>query len=89
MCTKSPTSLKIVWRQLREGAKLDFDDCMRMEYRIVSRVIEGHDFFEGVRATIIDKDGAPKWQPADLSAISDADIGAYFAPLGEKELKLA
>ncbi len=48
--TKSPTSLKIAYRQIREGAKLEFDDCMRMEFRIVSRIIEGHDFFEGVRA---------------------------------------
>lgn len=86
--SKSPTSLKIAYRQIREGARLDFDDCMRMEYRIVSRIITGHDFFEGVRATIIDKDGAPKWQPADLSGVSDAQIDAYFAPLGEKELRL-
>ena len=88
MRTKSPTSLKIAYRQIREGAKLDFDACMHMEFRIVSRVIRGHDFFEGVRATIIDKDGAPKWQPADLAQVSDADVDAYFAPLGEDELRL-
>jgi enoyl-CoA hydratase len=86
--TKSPTSLKITVRQLREGAKLEFDECMRMEYRMVNRVVAGREFYEGVRATIIDKDGAPKWQPADLAQVSDADISAYFAPLGDKELKL-
>jgi len=86
--TKSPTSLKIAFRQLREGAKLEFDDCMRMEFRMVNRIVAGHDFYEGVRAAIIDKDGAPKWQPADLAQVSDADVAAYFAPLGEKELKL-
>ena len=85
---KSPTSSKITVRQLREGAKLNFDDCMRMEYRMVNRVVAGHEFYEGVRATIIDKDGAPKWQPADLAQISDADVTVYFAPLGDKELKL-
>jgi enoyl-CoA hydratase len=85
---KSPTSLKIAFRQLREGAKLEFDDCMRMEYRMVNRIVAGRDFYEGVRATIIDKDGAPKWQPADLAQVSDADVAAYFAPLGDKELKL-
>jgi enoyl-CoA hydratase len=85
---KSPTSLKIAFRQMREGAKLEFDNCMKMEFRLVSRVVAGHDFYEGVRATIIDKDGAPKWQPTDLSGVSDADVAAYFAPLGEKELKL-
>lgn len=86
--TKSPTSLKLAFRQLREGKKLEFDDCMRMEFRMVNRVIAGHDFYEGVRATIIDKDQSPKWQPATLEAVSDAEIDAYFAPLGEKELKL-
>jgi enoyl-CoA hydratase len=86
--TKSPTSLKIAFRQLRTGRSLGFDDCMRMEFRMVNRVIAGHEFYEGVRATIIDKDQSPKWQPATLEAVSDAQIDAYFAPLGEKELKL-
>jgi enoyl-CoA hydratase len=86
--TKSPTATKLAFRQIREGAKLDFDGCMRMEYRMVHRVIEGHDFYEGVRATIIDKDGAPHWKPDALSQVSHADIAAYFAPLGEKELPL-
>ncbi len=86
--TKSPTSLKITFRQIREGAKLGFDDCMRMEYRMVNRVIAGHDFYEGVRGTIIDKDGAPKWRPSALSDVTDKDIDAYFAPLGDRELPL-
>lgn len=84
--TKSPTATKLAFRQIREGARLSFDDCMRMEYRMVHRVIAGHDFYEGVRATIIDKDQRPQWQPASLAEVSDADIDAYFKPLGEKEL---
>jgi enoyl-CoA hydratase/carnithine racemase len=86
--SKSPTSLKVTFRQIREGAKLEFDDCMRMEYRMVNRIVAGHDFYEGVRAAIIDKDGAPKWQPADLAGVSESDVDAYFAPLGDKELAL-
>ncbi len=85
---KSPTSLKIAFRQIREGGKLSFDDCMRMEFRMVNRIIAGHDFYEGVRATILDKDGAPKWVPPSLSGVKDADVHAYFAPLGDKELSL-
>lgn len=85
---KSPTATKLAFRQLRNGKSLDFDDCMRMEFRMVNRVISGHDFYEGVRATIIDKDGAPRWQPARLADVSDADIDAYFAPLGNMELPL-
>jgi enoyl-CoA hydratase len=86
--TKSPTSLKLAFRELREGKTLSFDDCMRMEFRIASRVLTGHDFFEGVRAALIDKDGNAKWRPATLSEVTDACIDAYFAPLGEKELPL-
>jgi enoyl-CoA hydratase len=85
---KSPTATKLAFRQVREGKKLDFDDCMRMEFRMVARVVAGHDFYEGVRATIIDKDQAPKWQPARLEDVSDENIDAYFAPLGDRELKL-
>jgi enoyl-CoA hydratase len=85
---KSPTSLKIALRQMQEGAKVDFEDCMRIEYRIVSRVIPAHDFYEGVRAVIIDKDNAPKWKPATLEEVSPAEIDAYFAPLAD-ELDLA
>ncbi|HVZ70478.1 MAG TPA: enoyl-CoA hydratase/isomerase family protein [Rhizomicrobium sp.] len=86
--TKSPTSLKVAFRQVRNGARLDFDDCMRMEWRMVNRIIAGHDFYEGVRATILDKDGAPKWHPAELRSVSEADVQAYFAPLENKELPL-
>jgi enoyl-CoA hydratase len=86
--TKSPTSLKIAFRQIREGRKLEFDACMKMEYRMVNRIVAGRDFYEGVRAVIIDKDNAPRWHPAELSGVSQADVDAYFAPLGEKELKL-
>ncbi len=86
---KSPTATKLAFRQIRNGRDLaSFDDGMRMEFRMVTRVIAGRDFYEGVRATIIDKDGAPNWRPATLAEVSDADIDAYFVPLGEKELPL-
>jgi enoyl-CoA hydratase len=59
---------------------------MRTEFRIVSRIILGHDFYEGVRAVIVDKDNTPRWQPAALADVSDADIAGHFAPLGAREL---
>ncbi|HEX3811071.1 MAG TPA: enoyl-CoA hydratase/isomerase family protein [Rhizomicrobium sp.] len=86
--TKSPTSLKVTYRQISEGKLREFDECMKMEWRMVNRIIAGHDFYEGVRALIIDKDNAPKWQPADLAHVSDADVDAYFAPLLSSELSL-
>ena len=67
MRTKSPLSLKIALAQVRRGKAWDFETCMRAEFRIVSRIIHGHDFYEGVRAVIIDKDNAPRWQPATLA----------------------
>ena len=62
---------------------------MRVEFRIVSRIAEGHDFYEGVRATLIDKDGQPRWDPPSLEAVSAAAIEVYFADLGETELENA
>lgn len=85
---KSPTSVAIAFEQMHRGPELDFAEAMRTEYRIVSRIAEGHDFYEGVRAVVIDKDHAPRWQPATLEAIDPKDIARYFAPLGAKELVL-
>lgn len=79
--TKSPTSLKIAFRQMLEGRSLSFRDCMRLEFRVTERVQKGHDFYEGVRATILDKDGAPNWQPATLGEVKPWAVDGYFAPL--------
>jgi enoyl-CoA hydratase len=86
--TKSPISLKVTFRQIREGAKLGFDDCMKLEFRLTRRFIAGHDFYEGVRAVIVDKDNAPKWRPDRLEDIGEAAVDAYFAPLAEGDLAL-
>ena len=79
--TKSPTSLKIALAQMRRGKDLDFEACLRTEFRIVSRVVTGHDFYEGIRAVIVDKDQSPRWRPPTLAAVSDADVAGYFAPV--------
>jgi enoyl-CoA hydratase len=88
MRTKSPTSLKITYRQIREGKNRKFDDCMQTEWRMVNRVILGHDFYEGARAQVVDKDRDPKWQPAILEEVSTAAVDAYFAPLPDGDLVL-
>ncbi len=81
MRAKSPTSIRLAFEQTARGRDLDFVECMRMEYRIVSRILDGHDFYEGVRAVVIDKDQKPVWNPATLDGVSDAAVAAYFAPL--------
>jgi enoyl-CoA hydratase len=88
LATKSPTSLAVAFRQLRQGAALDFDDAMRLEYRLVHRFVSGHDFREGVRALIIDKDNRPDWRPRRLEDVTTADVDAYFQPLPGGELPL-
>src|SRR5690606_32168201 len=88
LSTKSPTSLAVTFRQLTEGAALGFDDAMRLEYRLVPRFLAGHDFREGVRALIVDKDGRPAWRPARLDDVSPADVDAYFQPLPGGDLQL-
>jgi enoyl-CoA hydratase len=88
MRTKSPLSLKIALAQVRLGATCDFATCMRTEFRIVSRIVYGHDFYEGVRAVIVDKDNQPRWQPAALADVSDAEVARHFAPVDSGELVL-
>jgi enoyl-CoA hydratase len=88
MRTKSPTSLVLTLEQLRHGIALGFEDAMRLEFRIASRVVRGRDFYEGVRAAIIDKDHAPRWHPPRIEDVSPQDIAAHFAPLGGDELAL-
>lgn len=87
---KSPFATKVTLRQMRLGGTLDFDDCMRTEYRLSQRFMAGPDFFEGVRAVIVDKDQLPRWQPDSLDAVSDAEVAACFAPLSAgQELEFA
>ncbi len=83
--TKSPQSLKVTLRQLRTGGELEtFAENMAMEYRLGGRVISSHDFQEGVRAVVVDKDGTPSWSPATLDGVSDAEVEALFAPLSDE-----
>jgi enoyl-CoA hydratase len=83
---KSPTSLAIALRQMQIGETLDIDAALRLEFRIAARIAEGHDFTEGVRATLIDKDNRPAWCPAEIEKIVPAEIDAFFAPLPAGEL---
>jgi enoyl-CoA hydratase len=82
MLGKSPTSQAIALRQMALGPSLDFDEALRMDYRIVSRICRRHDFYEGVRALIVDKDNRPNWSAPP----SKAEVEAYFGPLGGEEL---
>lgn len=82
LAAKSPTSLKVSLRQVRTGSGLaTFAENMAMEYRLGGRIVRSHDFQEGVRAVVVDKDNAPQWSPAALADVSDAHLDSLFADL--------
>lgn len=76
--TRSPTSLEVTFAALARASRLDFAACMVMEYRLLCHILEGHDFYEGVRAAIVDKDRRPQWRPADLAAVDRGAVEAHF-----------
>src|SRR5262249_56060335 len=77
---KSPLSLKLALALLRRGRTLDFDECMRTEYRVVSRIVRAGDLYEGIRAVIIDKDQAPLWRPSTPATASQAQLDPHLPP---------
>ncbi|XP_037344368.2 3-hydroxyisobutyryl-CoA hydrolase, mitochondrial [Pungitius pungitius] len=82
----SPTSLKITHKHLQVGATLSLQDVLVMEYRLSQACMRGHDFYEGVRAVLIDKDQSPKWSPSTLEEVSEQSVDQCFSSLGEKDL---
>jgi len=87
LLTKSPTSLRITLRQLTVGHAFDIEEALALEYRLTQHVMAAHDFYEGVRAVLVDKDQQPCWEPATLAAADEAMVEAYFSPLGADELR--
>jgi enoyl-CoA hydratase len=86
VAAKCPTSAKVALRQFVENAsKTDFAEEMALEYRIAARMIMRQDFAEGVRAVLVDKDNAPRWNPATAEGVTEAMLDAVFAPLPEGE----
>jgi len=84
--TKSPTSLKVTLAALHRGRALEFEEAMKLEYRICARIAAGHDLYEGIRAQVIDRDRKPHWLPASLADVGEGDVETHFASLGPKEL---
>jgi enoyl-CoA hydratase len=86
---RSPTSLKVTHRQVRLARGLDLRQALIQDYRLACRFLEGFDFFEGVRAALVDRDHVPGWRPARLEEVSASAVEAYFVPMGAGELSLA
>jgi len=79
----SPTSIRITIKHLTESRGQDLKTVLRTEYRLACACLRGHDFKEGVRAMLIDKDRQPKWQPATLAGVTDAMVRLHWSePFG-------
>ena len=86
---RSPLSLKVAFEAYRRGAQCrSLKEALAVEYRLATRMIRRHDFREGVRAVLIDKDQAPQWRPQDLAEADAALLQSLFAPLSEGDLAL-
>ena len=85
----SPTSLKITHRHVHMARTWDLSATLKQDFRLASRFLQQHDFHEGVRAVLVDRDHAPKWRPDRLDLVTEEAIAAYLAPLGPDELVLA
>jgi enoyl-CoA hydratase len=84
----SPTSLKVTLRNLREAAAFErVEDCFRQDYRIALACVDGHDFIEGIRAAIVDKDRNPAWRPDRLEAVTPEIVERHFRSVGALELR--
>ena len=85
----SPTSLKVTFEHMRRMRGKELGDVLKENWRISRHMMRGSEFFEGVRAVLIERDGAPKWNPAARSAVSEAIVNRYFEKLpDEPELDL-
>ena len=85
MRATSPTSQAIALRQVALAVDLSLEEALRVDFRIASRICRGEDMYEGVRATVVDKDHAPRWRPGSGEPIAEAAIDAYFTPLPPAE----
>jgi enoyl-CoA hydratase len=85
---RSPISLKVTHRHIRDAAARDLRQTLQVDYRLACRCLDGHDFYEGVRAALIDKDGKPRWQPSRLEEVTPAMVEDHFASMGSDELVL-
>lgn len=84
--TKSPQACKVSLHLVRQGRHMgSFEEEMAQEYAVATRVVQRHDFVEGVRALIVDKDNAPRWQPATPEGVTDHVIDQIFAPLDQAD----
>jgi enoyl-CoA hydratase len=85
---RSPLSLSVTHRQMRRAAGWNLRAALVHDFRLVCRFLEGEDFYEGVRAFLVDRDRTPHWRPARLEDVTEAMVERHFAPMGSEDLEL-
>lgn len=88
LAAMSPLAVQVTFMQLRRGGSLSIENAMRLEYRIAHRMLAQHDFMEGVRALLVDKDKQPQWRYKDLDSVPTDEIEECMAPLTTGDLAL-
>jgi len=89
MDSQCPVSMGVIFEQIKRGAKLDLAENFKMDFRIVTRFMQGKDFFEGVRCTLVDRNDTPKWEHKSIFDVKSNEVDAYFKHLPkDKELVL-
>lgn len=89
LLSKSPTSLKVILKQISDGKKLSMEECFNMELILAVNFMKSKDFFEGVRAVLVDKDRKPKWCPSTINSVDMDTVGSYFTyTRGERDMLL-
>ncbi len=78
LLSKSPTSLKVALQQLREGKGKSLKECLEMEKQMAVQFMHSHDFYEGIRAVLVDKDRSPKWKPETIEGVTKDDVNCFF-----------
>ncbi|MFF4169437.1 enoyl-CoA hydratase/isomerase family protein [Streptomyces sp. NPDC001744] len=90
LLAKSPTALKTTLAALRRSRALaTLEEVLDLEYRVSRAALATPDLVEGIRAQVIDKDRAPRWRPATLAEVTDADVARHFAAPADGDLGLA
>ncbi len=88
LAKKSPLSMAVAFTLLKKTKGMSLKKCLPIEFRLSQKFVEHYDFFEGIRALLVDKDNSPKWQPNHISKVKTAEVRDYFKNIGAKELVL-
>lgn len=81
---KSPMSLKVTFEQLSKAQNLSLAACLKMDFILVKHFMQSHDFYEGVRALLVDKDKSPRFEPSSIQSVTQEMVAGYFQPIGDE-----